>query len=180
MCAARDRASGFTLLELMISLSILAVLGTMAVPGFISMRQNSERAAAVNRFVHALYLARSESIKRGVIVSICKSADGQTCSNVAADWSGGWMVFADDHQDNVPRRDVNEDILSVYEGWPNGRITSNRSAYSFRPYQQSVVNGTLVFCDARGSTAARAIIISQTGRPRIAERDASNRPLRCP
>jgi type IV fimbrial biogenesis protein FimT len=174
-----ERNRGLTLLELIISISIVAILGMVAVPSFVNLRQDSERAAAVNRFVHALYLARSESIKRGAIVSICKSADGRNCSH-GADWNGGWMVFSNDDRDDLPDRDANEDILSVYEGWPAGHISSNRSAYSFRPYQQSVVNGTLVFCDARGSASARAIIISQTGRPRVAQRDSSNRPLRCP
>jgi hypothetical protein len=45
---------------------------------------------------------------------------------------------------------------------------------------QAVVNGTIVFCDARGSAHARAIIISHTGRPRVAQRDADGKPLRCP
>ena len=60
-------------------------------------------------------------------------------------------------------------MIAVYEGWRSGRITSNRLAYSFRPYTQGVVNGTIMFCDARGPDHARAIIVSHTGRPRIAE-----------
>ena len=44
---------------------------------------------------------------------------------------------------------------------------------------QGVVNGTLVFCDPRGSAHARAIIISHTGRPRVARLDADGKPLRC-
>jgi type IV fimbrial biogenesis protein FimT len=58
-------------------------------------------------------------------------------------------------------------------------VTSNRLAYTFRPVTQRGVNGTIVFCDERGSIAARAIIISHTGRPRVAHVDADNRPLRC-
>jgi len=42
------------------------------------------------------------------------------------------------------------------------------------------VNGTLVFCDPRGSSSARAIVISHTGRPRVSRRDSSNKPLKCP
>jgi hypothetical protein len=89
------------------------------------------------------------------------------------------MVFVNADRDETPVRDEGEPVLQVYQGWPRGHIWSNRVAYSFRPYVQGVVNGTIVFCDSRGSAEARAIIISHTGRPRISRRDASNRPLRC-
>ena len=62
---------------------------------------------------------------------------------------------------------------------PAGTITSNRPAYSFRPVHQGLVNGTLLFCDREGGAAARAIIISPTGRPRVSRRDSDNRPLHC-
>lgn len=171
---------GMTVLELMISMAILAIVSTLAVPGFSSLHHNAGRTAAVNSFIHALYLARSEAIKRGTVVSLCKSTDGQTCLNRAPEWSGGWMVFVNHDRDDPPVRDDDEPVLSVYQGWPGGHITSNRIAWSFRAYTQAVVNGTLVFCDPRGSAEARAIIISHTGRPRVAQRDASNKPLRCP
>lgn len=171
---------GVTVLELMISVAIVAIVGTLAVPGFNSLYRNAGRTAAVNSFIHAVYLARSEAIKRGAVVSLCKSVDGQNCLNRAPEWSTGWMVFANLDRDDLPDRDAGEPVLAVYHGWPGGSITSNRHAWSFRPYAQAVVNGTLLFCDPRGSAQARAIIISHTGRPRVAQRDASNKPLRCP
>ena len=113
------------------------------------------------------------------MVSICKSVDGSTCSNGAADWNGGWITFANIDRDELPQRDANEPVLYVQQGWRLGQISANRAAFSFRPHTQGVVNGTIVFCDPRGSAAARAIIISHTGRPRVSQRDASNRPLVC-
>ncbi len=172
-------SAGVTLLELMIVLSIIAVLGTLAVPSFSNLMHDSGRTAAVNSFVHSLYLARSEAIKRGQVVALCKSSDGKQCTNKAPDWSGGWMVFVNEDRDDPPVRESNEEVISVYQGWPSGHITSNRASYSFRAYTQAVVNGTIVFCDARGSAHARAVIISHTGRPRIAQRDSSNKPLKC-
>lgn len=180
MRAGRSWSAGVTLPELLMTVAIVAILGGIAAPSFAGMMRDNERTAAVNSFVHALYLARSEAIKRGRIVSVCKSADGSTCSNRADTWSDGWMVFVNDDADDLPQRDEGEDILMVYQGWPNGSITSNRLAYSFRAYNQSVVNGTLLFCDSRGGDHARAIIISQTGRPRVSQKDSSNRPLQCP
>lgn len=180
MRAGRRRFAGLSLLEMMVTLSIVAILSGIAAPSFAGLMRDSARTTAVNDFIHALFLARSEAIKRGRIVSLCKSSDGSTCSNRADTWSGGWIVFVNDDGDDLPQRDEGEDILWVYQGWSNGSITSNRLAYSFRAYNQGVVNGTLLFCDSRGGAHARAIIISQTGRPRVSQRDSSNKPLRCP
>jgi type IV fimbrial biogenesis protein FimT len=171
---------GVTLMEFLTTLAILGILSSLAVPGFTSLRYDAERTSTVNELLHALFLARSESIKRGTVVSVCKSADGSTCANWAPDWNVGWMVFVNEDRDDPPQRDGAEPIVAVYQGWSAGTITSNRVAYSFRPFTQGVVNGTLVFCDRRGAATARAIIVSHTGRPRVARRDSSNNPLRCP
>lgn len=174
------RASqGVSLFELLTAISVLAILGAIAMPGLSNLRHDAGRTTAVNDFIHALFLARSEAIKRGSVVSLCKTTDGSTCMNKNPDWNAGWMVFANEDRDDPPVRDADEPVLSVYAGWPEGHITSNRQAYSFRPNTQGVVNGTILFCDPRGSAQARAIIISHTGRPRVAPRDASNKPLRC-
>lgn len=178
MRAARQM-TGITLVELVATLAIAAILCGMAIPSFAQLMHDSARTTAVNGFIHSLYLARSEAIRRGLVVSICKSPDGEACNHRGASWNDGWIVFVNTDRDELPERDPDEPLLAVHHGWENGSITSNRLAYSFRPQQQGVVNGTLVFCDPRGGAHARAIIISHTGRPRIARRDASNRPLRC-
>jgi len=112
-------------------------------------------------------------------VSVCHSSDGQRC-DPGFDWSRGWIVFANHDRDEPPVRDAAEELIVTSVGTPGISITSNRRAYSFRAMAQAVVNGTIVFCDARGSAHARAIIISHTGRPRVAQRDADGKPLRCP
>ena len=174
------RTAGTTLLELLTTLTIVAVLATVAVPGLQTFHLNNQRAAVVNGFLHSLFLARSEAIKRAQIVSVCRSTDGRSCDARAGDWTRGWIVFANRDRDDPPQRDAGEDLIASSDGWPGGSITSNRRAYSFRPTTQGVVNGTIIFCDARGSSHARAIIISHTGRPRVAQRDAEGKPLRCP
>jgi type IV fimbrial biogenesis protein FimT len=174
------RSHGVTLIELITTVGIIAILSTLAAPSFGNLRRDAERTSTVNSFVHALFLARSESIKRAQVVSICKSTNGSSCADSHATWQEGWIVFANANRGDHPVRDANEPVLLVNPGWQHGTITSNRESYSFRPFQQAVVNGTIVFCDSRGSAQARAIIISQTGRPRVAQRDASNRALRCP
>lgn len=173
------RPRGVTLIELVIAIGVVAILSMVAVPSFKELRYNAARTSAVNDFLHGVFLARSESIKRSQVVTLCKSRDGATCADRAS-WQEGWMIFVNGRDDHLPERDPDEQIIFVHSGWQDGTIVSNRAAYSFRPYRQAVVNGTIVFCDPRGSAHARAIIISHTGRPRVSQRDASNRPLRCP
>ncbi len=172
------KAAGTTLLELLTTVAIVAVLVTAAAPSFRTIQLNARRTAVVNGFLHTLFVARSEAIKRGQTVSVCPSSDGQHCDRRVA-WSSGWIAFANRDRDDPPERDSAEELIARSGGWPGGSITSNRGAYSFRPVTQGVVNGTIVFCDARGSAHARAIIISHTGRPRVAQRDAAGKPLRC-
>lgn len=173
------RPTGLTLVELLTVLAMVAILSTVAVPNLARFIRNSERAAAVNDFLHAIYFARTEAIKRGTVVSLCNTVDGERCANDAANWSSGWMVFVNTDHDDLPVRDPGEPILRRYAGWPRGRIASNRKAFSFRAYNQSTVNGTIVFCPAGYSHDARAIIISHTGRPRLSSKDAEGKALRC-
>jgi type IV fimbrial biogenesis protein FimT len=176
-CASR---AGFSLLELLVTLSVAGILLGLAVPAFDGILLDSQRTVAVNSFVQSIYLARSTAANEGRTVSICRSIDGETCSNATDGWQHGWIVFVNTNRDDPPTRDPNERILSVQSAWRGGTITSNRRSYSFRAYQHAVVNGTLVFCDRRGPSQARAIVINIAGRPRVATRDSDNRPLRCP
>ena len=174
------KSAGTTLIQLLTTLAIVAILATLAAPSMRAMHLDARRAAAVNGVLHGLFLARSESIKRGQVVSVCRSRDGRSCDPRAGDWNVGWIVFVNLDRDDPPERDPSEELLFSAGAAPGGSITSNRRGYSFRPAIQGVVNGTIVFCDVRGSAHARAIIISHTGRPRVARRDAEGKPLRCP
>lgn len=174
------KSAGTTLMELLTTLSIVAVLATLMAPSIRTLQLDGRRTVAVNGFLHGLFLARSEAIKRSMVVSVCRSGDGLRCNYGAADWSVGWIVFVNSDRDDPPQRDPTEELIVSAGAWPGGSIISNRPAYSFRPVIQAVVNGTIVFCDMRGSPQARAIIISYTGRPRVAHRDAAGKPLRCP
>ncbi|NLG77834.1 MAG: prepilin-type N-terminal cleavage/methylation domain-containing protein [Xanthomonadaceae bacterium] len=173
-------SDGFTLLEALVSMTVVAILAALAAPAFASFHLDAKRTATVNEFFHSVFLARSEAAKRGEVASVCRSEDGNTCASREVPWTVGWIVFVNLDRDEPAERDPNEPLLAVYGAREGVTITSNRVTYSFRPTVQGVVNGTIVFCDRRGSEHARAIIISHTGRPRVARRDASGRALPCP
>ncbi|MHB9119601.1 MAG: GspH/FimT family pseudopilin [Burkholderiales bacterium] len=85
---------GFTTIELMVALAIGAILVAMALPGFKSTLLKYRLSSRANDFFTALTLARSESVKRNGLVSVCQSADGLTCTTTGG-WEQGWIVFYD-------------------------------------------------------------------------------------
>lgn len=84
---------GFTLIELMVTITVLAVLLGIGIPSFRSMIENNRIAAASNDLVSALQLARSEAIKRGIPVVLCASSDQSSCSTATSPvWINGWVA----------------------------------------------------------------------------------------
>lgn len=173
------RSGGVTLLELLIALMIAAVLSTAAVSGLTVLSLNARRTADVNGFVTAVQLARSEALERGRPVVLCKTADDAACGGAELDFDRGWMVFADERPNNPPRRSPDEPLLFAYRPEMTGSIRANRRLFVFRPFGQRSTNGTVTFCDRRGATEARAVIVSVAGRPRVSRNGAGLTPLRC-
>jgi type IV fimbrial biogenesis protein FimT len=175
-----ERRGGYTLPEMMFVVAVAAATLGYGIPAFRDLGLDAARTREVNAFVHALYLARSEAIKRNGVVSLCPSGNGQLCGAAGTPWHSGWLVFVNRDHDQPAVRDAGEDLLRVYEAWPAGSVTANRTTLSLRPFGQSGTTATFTFCDRRGGRSARAVIISQTGRPRVSARDASGAPLSCP
>ena len=169
---------GYTLIEMLVALAIVGVMAGWAQPGFRDLALNAARTQQVNAFLQSVYLARSEAIKRNGVVSLCPSPDGANCAS-GTDWHGGWIVFVNLDRDSPAVRDAREDLLRAYPAWTDGRIDANRTTLSFRAFGQSGVTATVTFCDARGSSSARAVIISQTGRPRVTDRSSTGGALTC-
>lgn len=84
---------GFTLLELLVTMAVVAILVTVAIPSYRALVQHNAMAAAVNDLVGDLNYARSKAITRGAPVYLCKSADQATCT-AAGNWQQGWIVYA--------------------------------------------------------------------------------------
>ncbi|MFO1408489.1 MAG: GspH/FimT family pseudopilin [Steroidobacteraceae bacterium] len=173
-----ERPAGHTLPELVFVLAIVAGLAGWGVPAFQRLQREAAQTAAANLFLQAVHHARAEAVKRNAVVSLCPSLDGGTCAP-AVDWGRGWIEFVNTDRDSPAVRDLGEELLQAYPGRRQGSIVSNRTTLSFRPYGQSGVTATVTFCDDRGSAAARAVIISQSGRPRLSTEAASGGPLTC-
>lgn len=86
---------GFTLIELIVTLAVLAIVVSMAAPGFNDMITNNRSASMASELVATVNYARSEAIKQAKRVSICPSDNGTSCLAEADQWNKGLLVFVD-------------------------------------------------------------------------------------
>lgn len=170
---------GFTLIELMITIAIAALLLGVAVPSMASMMESNRRAAAVNSLISDMQLARSAAASRGAEVVVCHSTNGTSCSGQSnPDWSTGWLVFVDNVAANGSV-DTDEEVLAVAGARSGVTMPSTASSgrFQFKPGARSMVGATVAVCP-KGSDKGRWIIVSATGRPRL--QDTQFGSLSCP
>ena len=179
---------GVSLAEVMVTLSILAVLAAVSAGNLGDLLKRQQANGEAERLFSALQVARSEAVKRGRVVSICGSGDGVSCDG---NWATGWLLFVDN--DRNGQLGNGEELLrqgSAGHGFELSYSAFGSTRYlRYSPlgitYEQ---NGTFKLCpeddDAR---FARALIVSKTARVRFApdrdndgvREDASGRALGC-
>ena len=168
-------ALGFTAIELLIVITILAVLTAMAVPSFGPMIERWRTNQAVDNITSTIYVARSEAIKRGGRVSVRKMAngtDGCSFASTNQEWSCGWIIFVDaDENGNL---DAGEEILQSFQMPTSVNVMNNNSAASFRFDRWGRTNNInaasfAIVPRASGvaSPAATAVCFSSGGRVRV-------------
>ena len=173
---------GFTLLELMVVLAIVAILMTLAVPSLTRMLQSNARSSAVNTFLADMGYARSESIKLGGGITMCRSENSggaaSSCSvssaHTGSGWASGWIVFHDLDANGL--RDPTDPVLraqapitsmdSILEGG-----TGAPSIFHFtgtgRLFNLSSATSLIFGGDSYDINARRTLCITFGGRARI-------------
>lgn len=167
---------GATLWELAIVLVLIGLLASLAVPSFTNLRQNAALAAAANQTLLALHYARSVALARGLPVGLCQSDDGERCSATGQ----RFIVFLNRDSDQPAQRDGGEEILRRYEIAATLSLRGTRSAINYWPVPRAGTTTTFALCDSRHAAPPRAVIVSQTGRPRLARSAADGSTLNCP
>ena len=164
---------GFTLVELIITLLIAALITTVAVPSFMTIIVNNRTLSITNSLVTDLHLARSEAIKRAQTVTLCKTVtvgDDIRCDEDVA-WNDGWTIFVDSNSDQIVNDD--ETILRVQNALADTVVLDYNSTRQFIDFLPSGRTnnrfGSFSFCDF-SNTVIRQVVIANTGRVR-AEKD---------
>jgi type IV fimbrial biogenesis protein FimT len=153
---ARTRShGGFTLIEMMITIVVLAILLGIAVPSFRNASLSGQLRSAANDFIATANFARSEAIKRGTPVTMCVSADGSSCA--AGGWEQGWIVLS------------GTTVLQHEYAAPSGfkmSATGSIANLSFQPIGVGATPATLTVCRATPTvgTQERVVTLDATGR----------------
>jgi len=181
----RRRQAGYTLGELLITISIVGILASVAVPGMQNVVQNNRRVSVSNDMAYSIQLARSEAITRNQRVIVCASTNGTSCAT-SSDWSEGWIAFNDANGDKTPGG-TGESVLLYSVGNDSIAITpvTFTDSFTYRPNGRvmgisvGASTGEFVFCDSRGAKHARVLSIRASGRPVLSETHASGSAPTC-
>ena len=84
---------GFSLIELLMTITVAAILLAIAVPGFKYVTTANRASSEINALLGDMQMGRGEAMKEGQFVTICASTDGATCAGITA-WNSGWIVFS--------------------------------------------------------------------------------------
>lgn len=159
---------GFTLIELMVTVAVAALLLGIAAPSFRDMTVRNRVSTYSNDLIASVNYARSEAVRRGAPISICRSGDGTSCSG---SWSDGWIVFANTDNDNPADVDAGEMVLKAQQGLaPNYTLGADASFVTSVTYRSDgAANDTGMFavCHDASTIGGRAVIITPL-RPRVA------------
>jgi type IV fimbrial biogenesis protein FimT len=177
----------------MLTITVAAVILGVGIPNLTQFIRNNRMTSAANDVLAALHMARTEAVKRRAWTVMCMSANPNDATPTCTAGGRGWVVFIDDADPTAPdandanlvvnngeevllRHDTPPDTITLLTA-PNGN--SGYIAFTASGFSRAVAAGTplrsIRMCDSRGNvavygadnSAARAITISQTGRPQV-------------
>lgn len=195
----RVNVKGFTLVELMVTISVLAILLAIAIPSFSGAIARNAVAGHVNGFIGDARYARTEAIKRGANVTMCRTdnpeAAAPACNIVVAaippavtknsDWSGGWLIFVDTDNDGAYKTASSDILLRVQPAQDRSGGMTSTVTYDYFTYNAigKVSNNGTITASPKGSLSGeseyqRRLKIDTVGRIRWCK--ASDGIIICP
>lgn len=177
---------GLTLLELLIAMSIAAILATLAIPSMQGLIAEARIASAVSNLASLMTYARSMAIDSNRKITLCPTIDRTACGE-ASEWKHGAMVFADSNGNS--QRDSDEPLiryrsmnrlLEIFSGSTPHTSGRSRKRVVFSP--SGSARGYTIsirFCAPQDAAPARVLVLQNSGRIRLADRDGSGRRPNC-
>lgn len=190
--------TGFTLLELMVTLLVAGIVLGIGVPNFMEFQRNNAMIAAANDMISGLYLARTEAVKRQVPVTLCASPDPLIAAPICGmGGNGGYIVFVDENNNGVigDPTDGNAivdagEVVLLQRAAPGGAINIFGNGGQYIAYgtngflvqtaigQADPSTTVMLYCDERGNkdaggrSSARVVTVAVTGRAQVMREQA--------
>ena len=176
------KSSGFTLLELLISIAILSILFSVGVPSLHGVITSNRLTSNINQIISLLSYSRTEAIKRGQRVTLCQTTDQLKCSKTGT-WNTGWMLFVD--QNNNKTVDNGDTLLSINRMVPKDvQVTFNgsggRDGYViYKPDGSAFPNGSFTICNPKYPNFSKSLIMQHNGRLRLSNKTSTGKAIKC-
>ena len=192
------KLQGYTLIELMVVVAVMAILLTVGLPQLNTFFGSNRMIANTNDFVSAIQIARSEAIKRGGRVSMCKSSNadaGTPSCATGSNWEDGWIVFVDSDSTTGQYNSASDGVLLRRHTSAAGagvtittsdNIIQNYISFTSRGVPKTAnggaQSGMYRICDGQrrestnsgltnqaGAVLARGVILSASGKVRLSK-----------
>lgn len=159
----QHRSGGFTLIEMMIVLVIVATVMVLVPPGMRQLSLSTNLKSYANEMLSSVYLARSEAIKRNAPATLCVSTDGATCAG-AGNWEQGWIVVAADG--TVIK--AHQAVQAGYQMTGSATAPGNHTMV-FQPSGAASTSSNITVCRQSPDLGnqERVVRVSATGRVRV-------------
>lgn len=139
---------GLTLIELMVTIAVLAIVIAIAVPSFSTMIANNRALSTGEQLITAINYARAEAIKRGDRITLCGTTNGAACNG---SWANDWIVVTDNAATDDAANPVVGTVLRYWTGPDNGAAVSEANSITFIRFTRK---GTL------GNSASGAVTLT--------------------
>lgn len=166
----RSYFGGFTLIEMLVVITLVGILAALAFPNFRTLIQNQRIGTQANDFIADLGFARSEAVKRVGQVGVCVSTDGATCTG--GSWNAGRVIFFDSNNDGA--WDGQDLVLRVRDSLggsntlrPNVALPNDTVLFGPRGTLAAGGPTTFAICDGRGPSHGKAVMINAVGQARV-------------
>lgn len=157
---------GFTLIEILITIAIAAILLSIVVPSFTSLIESSKARTTRDSLISSIYAAKQQAQSERVNVYLCSSSDGASC-DATTSWGTDWLVYEDNDSSGGLN---NDDIIIINGSSKTSLIKSIENQIKFTPTGHSSAN-TFKVCSNTDNSVVYQIKLNRMGR--VSHEDAS-------